>query len=184
MIKINRLLFSKCISGKRFNLLTLTKNNFCSKIEMEKKVIDLKIENEISLNKIYFTKLTKNIYKFLTSSCTLYNNLGEDSVKIAYDVSNEPSNNYLKEELLRINKQLNFLQREVSYHDEITRIINDITFNVDLIKEACNSGESDIISNCKGELKRLSEEIVTLENEIVEYLIPDDEVYKLIIKER
>jgi len=54
---------------------------------------------------------------------------------------------------------------------------------VELIKEASRSGDSDLVSNSKGELKKLNHEIVELENEIIEYLIPEEEVHKLFDKE-
>ncbi len=179
MIKINRLFFPFSRTGIHIKSITIIKKNFCANVELGKKKEEPKFEEEINRNINYFTKLTKNIYKYLSGSCDLYAKLGEDSIKLAFDVSNEPSNAFLKDELIRINKQLNYLQREITYHDEIIRIISEISFNVELIKEASSSGDSDIVSNSKGELKKLNHEIIELENEIIEYLIPEEEVNKL-----
>jgi hypothetical protein len=183
MIKINRLFFPFSRTGIQIKSLNIFRKNFCVNVEVCRKNEEHKIEQEINNNIMYFSKLTKNIYKYLSGSCYLYAKLGEDSIKLAFDVSNEPSNDFLKDELIRINKQLNYLQREITYHDEIIRIISEISFNVELIKEASRSGDSDLVSNSKGELKKLNHEIVELENEIIEYLIPEEEVHKLFDKE-
>ena len=152
------------------------KHYFCTSIKIEKPNINNDIEEKIIISPMYFTKLTKNIYKFLSASSDLYNKLGEDSIKLSYDVSSDPSKDYLKEELLRLNKQLHYLQRELSFFEDMTKIINDIIFNEELIKEGEISSDTQLVKTSKNDIKKLSKEINELEKEIVEYLIPEEDV--------
>ena len=172
-------IYSKVIQNKTF----FSKKLFCLTTDFEKlKMESLRMENEISKNPKIYTKLTKNIFKYLSASSELYNKMGEDAIKISYDVSNEPSNEYLKDELIRINTQLHLFQREMNYFEEMSNLINEINFNEELVKEAIKTGETEIAMTSKTEIKKLKKEIEDFENEIVEYLIPEEEVLIILLR--
>ena len=71
--------------------------------------------------KTTLNKLTLNILSYLESNQDMYKRWCEDSIKLSYDLGEAENNGNetLKNELIRINKQINLFSKENYYYDEL-----------------------------------------------------------------
>jgi len=133
--------------------------------------------------KINLTKLSINLLKYLENNFKSYEKLCEDSIKISYDISEAPEQNeFLKNELVRINRQINNYSRDNNYYEEYKNILNEIYSTEILIREANEIGDDEIKKSAMKDLTQLKTQLETLQSEIIEYLIPDQEVITILIK--
>ncbi len=123
------------------------------------------------------TKLSINLLKYLENNFKSYEKLCEDSIKISYDISEAPDQNeFLKIELVRINRQINNYSRDNNYYEEFRNLLNDIYSSEMLIREAHELGDEEIKKSAIKDSIELKKQLDTLQSEIIEYLIPDKEV--------
>jgi hypothetical protein len=145
------------------------------KIEDEKK--DELLSNLVNYKELKISKLSFNILKYLEKNYELYTRLCEDCVKLSYELSDaSEGTDFLKNELIRINRQISTFSRENYYHDEFSNLIRELISTNELIKEAIDLGEDEIKISAQFDFKNLQNKIEELQNEIIEYLIPDDNV--------
>jgi hypothetical protein len=127
--------------------------------------------------KINLTKLSINLLKYLENNFRSYEKLCEDSIKISYDISEAPEQNeFLRNELVRINRQINNYSRDNNYYEDFKNLLNEIYSTEMLIREANDIGDDEIKKSAMKDLAELKTQLETLQGEIIEYLIPDQEV--------
>lgn len=123
------------------------------------------------------TKLTLNIWKYLENNQKIYRRLCDESIKISYDIADkEKATEVLKNELVRINRQINEFSRENYLHEEMTKLLQGIQEAEELVKEATEIGDEEIKESAIKETAEMRNSLKQLETEIIEFLIPDDSV--------
>jgi hypothetical protein len=177
----------KMANNKLFNNFKLLKNIFkinthcyikiptrffCEKIEEVKLLSDKILGKDLKLS-----KMNINILKYLERNFELYTKLCEDSIKLSFDLSENPEgNDFMKSELLRINRQISTFSKDNFYYDEVRKLFTQIEENYDLIKEAEEIGDIDIKNSAINEIESHRLKLEELQTEIIEYFIPDEYV--------
>jgi hypothetical protein len=153
----------------------LLKRNFCSSDNPETKQTPIKLSHQIAGKDLKLSKLSLNILKYLERNFELYEQLCEDSIKLSYDLSeSSDGNEYLKNELMRINRQISTFSKDNYFFEEIKNLIKHIDSNIELIKEAEEINDEEIKLSAINEIKECRKKMDELQDEIVEYLIPDE----------
>jgi hypothetical protein len=165
----------------KFNQLichTITYKLFSEKIEVfEKEEIEEKLSEKIKTKDLKLSKLTINILKYLEKNYDLYKKLCEDSIKLSYDLSESPDgDNYVKSELMRINRQIASFSKDNYLFEELKGIICSIESAVDLHREAAEISDDEIKKEALRDLDDSREKLEELQKEIIEYFIPDEYV--------
>lgn len=146
---------------------------FCEEIKNE-----IKLSEKITGKDLKLTKMNINILKYLERNFELYTKLCEDSIKLSFDLSENPEgNDFLKSELLRINRQISTFSKDNYYYDEVRKYITQIEENYELIKEAEEIGDMDIKTSAVTEIESFRSKLEELQTEIIEYFIPDEFVF-------
>lgn len=175
-IKFNFSLFPR----RNFQLIKINYRPFS-----DEKEITIDKENEylsdvLIKEKLNLTKLTINLLKYLENNFIAYEKLCQDSIKLSYDIAEAPEQSeFLKNELVRINRQINNYSRDNNYYDEYKNILNEILSTEMLIREANEIGDDEIKKSAIKDLAELKQQLETLQREIIEFLIPDQEVLRI-----
>lgn len=144
-------------------------------IEEEEKIeyLSEKIKNK---EKFKLTELNINILKHLENNNKTYIQLCNDSVKLSYEISEETnkSNDYIKNELIRVNKQINKFERTNIYYVEYTKIIENILSTVNFNEEANEIGDEELIQISLKDLEKLYKDLSDYQEEVIEVLIPSE----------
>jgi peptide chain release factor 1 len=164
--------------NKKFPLLNINIRRFCHlKEDMVKETTpEPPLSHKLKKDNSKINKLTLKILTFLENNQETYKGWCEDSIKLSYDLS-EPenvNNETLKNELIRINKQINNFSKENYYFEEFKNLLEEYSSTESLISEAKEIGEKEIVDSASKELLSLKEKLTTLEQEIIEFLIPDE----------
>ena len=166
------------------NNLEFVKINFRSFSEEKENIVseENKFLSDILVReKINLTKLSINLLKYLENNFISYEKLCEDSIKISYDIAEAPDQNeFLRNELVRINRQINNYSRDNNYYEEFKNLLNEIYSTEILIREANEIGDDEIKKSAMKDLTQLKTQLETLQSEIIEYLIPDQEVITIL----
>jgi hypothetical protein len=156
----------------------MTHKFFSEKIEIfEKEEIEEKLSEKIKKKDLKISHLTINILKYLENNYELYKRLCEDSIKLSYDLSESPdSDNYVKSELMRINRQISSFSKDNYLFEELKGIIGSIDSAIDLHREAIEINDDEIKKMALNDLNENKEKLEELQKEIIEYFIPDEYV--------
>ena len=153
---------------------------FCEKLEPLDEVNNLaekeeKLSEKLSSKNLNLSKLTINILKYLERNFELYQALCEDSIKLSYDLSESPEGNeFVKSELMRINRQISSFSKDNYLFEELKNLLIGIDSAIELHKEAVEIDDEEIKSSALSELKENRQKLEELQQEIVEYFIPDE----------
>jgi hypothetical protein len=149
--------------------------SFCAKEDTKEKEEELKLSQVIAQKDLKLSKLTINLLKYLERNFDMYQRLCEDSIKLSYDLSESPDgNDFLKSELMRINRQISTFSKDNYFFDELKNLINQIDSTQELIREAEEIQDDEIKSSAVRELADYRQKLEELQGEIIEYLIPDE----------
>jgi hypothetical protein len=146
-------------------LFNINKFTFCkSKDTLLNKVIksDLKLPT-----------LTIQILKFLENNQTTYHRLCEESVQLSFEAANS---DLLKNELMRVNKQIHEFSRENAFFEEFSECIKEILSNMTLRQEAVEINDTDIAKQAESDIEKFKLRLEALQGEIIEFLIPEESV--------
>ena len=114
------------------------------------------------------------ILKYLENNQEIYKRLCNDSELLSFEVSNNP-NDFLRNELMRVNKQINDFSKENYYHDEYSNLIEELLSANSMHKEAIEIGEIELAISLKKDIDAIKFKIDSFQNEIIEFLIPEDD---------
>ena len=124
--------------------------------------------------------LTLSLIKFLEKTKNLYSQLNKESMAISEELFESPNQDFLKNQLVRINKQISSYSKELYYYDEIINLVNELLDNKNMLIEAEELKDQEIKNFSINEIKRLNEKLENLEKDVIESLLPEDEVSNLI----
>jgi hypothetical protein len=173
-LKLNFSLFPK----KNFQFIKINYKTFSEEKENTNLEENLLLSDILIREKLNLTKLTINLLKYLENNFRSYEKLCEDSIKLSYDIAEAPEQSeFLKNELARINKQIHNYSRDNNYYDEFKNLLNEILSTDMLIKEASEIGDDEIKKSAIKDLAEFKNQLEILQGEIIEYLIPDQEVF-------
>jgi hypothetical protein len=177
----NRLLkYNKVDSDFRINPITQNKfshtiRTFCSSEISQENHEEIKLSQIIAKKDLKLSKLIINLLKYLERNFDTYQRICEDSIKLSYDLSESPDgNDFLKSELMRINRQISTFSKDNYFFEEMKSLINQIDSSQELIREAEEIQDDEIKSSAIKELADSRQKLEELQAEIIEYLIPDE----------
>jgi len=124
--------------------------------------------------KYKLTKLTLNILKHLENHQEIYKNLCEESVKLSYEISEATNNEYIKDELIRVNKQINKFEKENVYYNDFNKSITEIYNTTNFLEEAQEIGDDELIKSAVTDLDHLYKELNSFQEDLISFLIPND----------
>lgn len=152
--------------------------NFCEKIEMFKENDQEELlSNKLKTNNLNLSNLTINILKYLENNYQLYKRLCEDSVKLSYELSEHADGgDFLKAELLRINRQISTFSKDNHFYEELKRLILNIESSLELYNEALEIQDEEIKNSAIQDLDSNRKKLEELQQDIIEYFIPDESV--------
>jgi peptide chain release factor 1 len=136
-----------------------------------------KIETNILLKKYKLADLNINILKHLENNNITYKQLCYDSVKLSYEISEETSNlsnEFVKNELIRVNKQINKFERTNIYYIEYNKLIENIISTTNFYEEANEIGDEELIQISKKDLDKLYIDLKQYQEEVIDALIPKE----------
>lgn len=158
--------------------LTNTRRGFCESINLEPEMQFL--SNKPFPEELKIAKLSKNILKYLENNQVIYNRLCNESVQLSYEIGNNASD-IIKNELIRVNKQINSFQRDTYYYEQFNNTLKEMLSTNELLKEAIEIGEEELKTTAEKDLENYRIKLEEMQTEIIEYLIPEDEVCLLIL---
>jgi hypothetical protein len=154
---------------------------FCEQVE-EIKNDTIRLSEIIKNKNLGLSKLSVNLLKYLENNYQKYLDMYDNSIKMAYELSESPEgSDYLKTELVRVNRQINNFTKDNNYYDDFKSLVEEIQSTADLILEADSIGDDEIKKSAMKDLAQLKSQLETLQNEIIEYYIPDQDVFDLLI---
>ena len=171
--------YSKFSFNKKFSTNIIDNNSNSHNNEENTNILE-KVEEDYLSKKILNPKkyklsdLTLNILKHLENNQRIYLNLCEESVKLSYEISESSSNDFIKDELLRVNKQINKYEKENVYYYEYNKIIYNIFSTTNLLEEAIEIGEDELIKSANIELEIYYKELSSYQEDLINFLIPND----------
>lgn len=183
---VNKVIFNSFIGTYKCNLyfLKFRYKTFTVSIQPEINVND----PDPALSKIILTKnlqlskLSINILQYLENNFELYNKLCEESIKLAYEISDtNEGNDYLKNELMRVNRQISTFSKDNFYFEEYQHIVREMISSNELLIEASELNDEEFKKSANKDLEELKKKLQDLQNEIIEHLIPNQSVYFYII---
>ena len=150
----------------------LIKKFFCeSSLSLKKK--DSLYEKCIDKN-LGLKNLSIQILRYLENNQEIYKRLCNESEILSFEISSNP-NDFIKNELMRINKQINDFSKENYYYDEYSNLIEELLSANSMQKEALDIGENELALSLKKDLDSINSKIYSFQNEIIEFLIPEDD---------
>lgn len=162
----------KMLLKVRLSLPLMCKNRIATKAFSSGNVAD----DEISLIK-NISKIDKSVYIYLKNSNILHKRMSEEVVDLSYRLGEEGSESGLiKNEILRLNKQLNNLNNFMEHYNQYADIIKEILNCQELIKEATELNEVDMIESAQDQINEMLSRIPQIREEVVNSLISEEKV--------
>ena len=121
-------------------------------------------------------KFTLCLVKYLEKTQNLHNQLNQESMALNEDLFDNPNKDFLKNQLVRINKQISSYSKELYYYDEVLSILNNLMTEKVLLKEAEELKDEEIKKFAKSEIEQLYLKLEELEKNVIESLLPEEEV--------
>jgi len=140
-------------------------------LETESDYLSKKINDP---KKYKLSQLTFNILKHLENNQETYKNLCEESVKLSYEISENKNNDYIKEELIRINKQINKFEKQNVHYNDFYNLIFEIYNTVHFLEEAQEIGDDELSKSAITDLDRLYKDLANYQEEVINFLIPNE----------
>lgn len=134
---------------------------------LSKKILEIR-------NKLKFSDLTINILKHLENNHEIYKNLCEESVKLSYEISENNNGDYIKEELLRVNKQINKFEKGNVHFADYHKLLSDIYSSTNFLEEAQEIGDDELCKSAMAELEQYYSELNNYQEELINFLIPNE----------
>jgi protein subunit release factor A len=148
-------------------MLRIQSKFFCIKVKQ-------KLVSQIEQNGLKLPNLTLQILKYLENNQIIYERLCEESTQLAYEAS---KSELLKNELMRVNKQIHEFSKENYYYDEYKESIQEILSNMILYNEAIEINDKDIAEQATTDITKYKNKLEELKDEVIEFLIPESSVY-------
>lgn len=131
--------------------------------------------SKIVSEKVNYPELCLNLLKYLEQNQLSFKNLYDDSMKIAVDIAEGNANDFLKTELARMNRQISEFYKENMYYDQYRSIMEEIFTTEKLRREALDIGDDELASGALNDINELTVKLKELKEEILDFLIPDDD---------
>jgi len=154
----------------------INKNSFCQSNSQSNSDDSLPLFKKFQNCELNLKPFTLNLLKFLERTQNLHTKLSEESLAITEDLYDSPNKDFLKNQLIRLNKQINSYTKELYYYDEMITLLNDLLVNTGLLKEAEELKDDEIKKYAMSEIATISKKLVELEKDIIESLIPEEPV--------
>lgn len=172
------------------NKKNFSKNNFLTKTQIRKfsdfstnsseNTIYEKPESDYLSKKIKDPKkyklssLTLNILKHLENNQEIYKSLCDESVKLSYEISENQNSDFIKDELIRVNKQINKFEKENVHFSDFNKLLTEIYSTVHFLEEAQEIGDDELSKSAQADLDRLYADLGSVQEELINFLIPSD----------
>jgi hypothetical protein len=118
-------------------------------------------------------KLTLQILKYFENNQMIYRRLCDESTQLAFEAT---SSDLLKNELMRVNKQIHEFGKENYYYEDLLECIKEILSNMTLRQEAIEIDDKDIVKQAEMDIEKFKHKLEDLQKEIIEFLIPEESV--------
>ncbi len=143
----------------------LSKKFFC------KQYLHKKFES----NRYGLNNLTLQILKYLEHNQDIYNRLLQESEQLAFEISSNNSE-LLRNELMRVNKQIHEFSRENYYWGELSTMMEELLSASSMYSESLEIGEKEMADILKLDIDNIKAKINSFQDEIIEFLIPNTDV--------
>jgi hypothetical protein len=148
------------------NFFKLSCRFFCNKDYLYRK---------FEKDNIGLKKLTLQILKYLENNQDIYSRLCKESEQLAFEISSN-SSELLRNELMRVNKQIHEFSKENYYWDEFSGMIEELLSANTMYNESIEINEKEIAASLKADMDNIKGKINAFQDEIIEFLIPNNEV--------
>jgi len=133
---------------------------------LSKKIKDVK--------KYKLSNLSLNILKHLENNQEIYKSLCDESVKLSYEISENQNSDFIKDELIRVNKQINKFEKENVQYLDFNKLLTDIYSTVHFLDEAQEIRDDELSKSAIADLDRLYSELSVAQEELINFLLPSD----------